>query len=83
MIDTAEIQAVIRGFNPWWMNKPLDIPDFRRLGFFACRRLLNTPGLKRAILLSGPRRVGKTTVLEQLAASLLKDDQALPASFPL
>ncbi len=80
MIDTAEIQAVIRGFNPWWMNKPLDIPDFRRLGFFACRRLLNAPGLKRAILLSGPRRVGKTTVLEQLAASLLKDDQAIPAS---
>ncbi|MFC1761026.1 ATP-binding protein [Planctomycetota bacterium] len=80
MIDTTEIQAVIRGFNPWWMNKPLDIPDFRRLGFFACRQLLHTSGLKRAILLSGPRRVGKTTVLEQLAASLLEDDQALPAS---
>jgi len=80
MIDIAEIQAVVRGFNPWWANKPLEIPTFQRLAFFACRRLLNTAGLRRAILLSGPRRVGKTTVLEQLALSILAEDQAVSAS---
>jgi hypothetical protein len=34
-------------------------------------RLLEDPKFKRAILLSGPRRVGKTTVLKQVAELLL------------
>jgi hypothetical protein len=41
------------------------------LAFDACRVYFDNPTLRRAVLLSGPRRVGKTTVLYQLAEALL------------
>ena len=42
-------------------------PKFRRLAFGVCRRLLEDEALRRAVLLAGPRRVGKTTILLQIA----------------
>lgn len=69
--DAAEILAVLQGFNPWWTGRPAPNPAFRRLAFHACRRHIAHAELRRAILLSGPRRVGKTTVLQQLAADAI------------
>ncbi|MBL8859577.1 MAG: ATP-binding protein [Planctomycetes bacterium] len=66
--DKAELAAVLQGFNPWWAGRGASSPAFRRLAFDACRRHLAHKELRRAILLSGPRRVGKTTILQQLAA---------------
>ncbi len=65
--DHAELLGILQGFNPWWSGRPASAPAFRRLAFDACRRHLERADLRRAILLSGPRRVGKTTVLQQLA----------------
>jgi predicted AAA+ superfamily ATPase len=65
--DSAEIVAVLQGFNPWWAGRSPSTPAFHRLAFDACRRSLANKELRRAILLSGPRRVGKTTILLQLA----------------
>ena len=48
------------------------MPEFRRLAFDACRSYLANTGLRRAVLLSGPRRVGKTTVLQQMAQALVR-----------
>ena len=70
-IDRTEIIGVLHGFNPWWSAKPVSIPPFRRLAFEACRGYLNNLQLKRAVLLSGPRRVGKTTVLQQMAHAMV------------
>lgn len=66
-LDPSEVLSVLHGFNPWWAGKPLAVPVFRRLAYAACLTYLNNPALRRAVLLSGPRRVGKTTVLQQLA----------------
>jgi hypothetical protein len=66
-LDRTEIIGVLNGFNPWWSAKPHAAPSFRRLAFTACKRYLEDTTLHRAILLSGPRRVGKTTVLQQMA----------------
>ncbi|NUP96213.1 MAG: ATP-binding protein [Planctomycetaceae bacterium] len=71
LLDPAELLAVLQGFNPWWTGRPVPAPAFRRLAFDGALRLLETPGLRRAILLSGPRRVGKTTVLHQLASHVI------------
>jgi predicted AAA+ superfamily ATPase len=69
--DAAEIVAVLHGFNPWWAGRPTPSYAFRRLAFEACRRHLANTELRRAVLLSGPRRVGKTTILQQLAADAI------------
>lgn len=69
--DRAEILNVLHGFNPWWSGRPSVVPDFKRLAFETCRSYLEDFSLRRAILLSGPRRVGKTTILSQIANSLV------------
>ncbi len=69
---------MLRGFNPWWQSARRQVPEFRRIGFDRCWGLLQSEELKRGILVSGPRRVGKTTVLLQLAEALLA--QGHPAS---
>ncbi|TCS71780.1 hypothetical protein EDC61_108123 [Sulfuritortus calidifontis] len=71
--DNAEILNVLHGFNPWWSGRPYAVPSFRRLAYGACRSYLDNPDLRRAILLSGPRRVGKTTLLQQLAEGFLRE----------
>ncbi len=69
--DRTEILNVLHGFNPWWSGRPYDVPDFRRLAFETCCSYLEDSSLRRAILLSGPRRVGKTTILTQIASNLI------------
>jgi hypothetical protein len=73
LVDEQEALRVLTAFNPWWARKPFHLETFHRLGFQACRKYLSDPSLRRAILLSGPRRVGKTTILFQLATDLLQN----------
>ena len=61
----------MQGYNPWWAGGSPKAPEFRRLAFRACRQYLADKQLRRAILLSGPRRVGKTTILLQIVDALL------------
>ena len=70
-LNRTEIISVLNGLNPWWSAKPFFVPEFHRLAFSACRIYLENKDLRRAILLSGPRRVGKTTVLQQTAKALV------------
>lgn len=70
--DETSLLDVLRGFNPWWERKSPIVPEFRRTAFDECRRYLGHPTLARAILLSGPRRVGKTTVLIQIVDDAIK-----------
>lgn len=71
--DNSEILSVLHGFNPWWSARALSVPIFKRLAFETCRTYLQDSSLRRAILLSGPRRVGKTTILAQIADGLVRD----------
>lgn len=71
-LSRTEIVSVINGFNPWWSAKPYFVPEFHRLAFKACQSYMENRDLHRAVLLSGPRRVGKTTVLQQTARMLVE-----------
>jgi uncharacterized protein len=73
LLDRNEILGVLQGFNPWWSGRKPSVPAFRRLSYGVCRRYLGNCDLRRAILLSGPRRVGKTTILFQIADALLRE----------
>lgn len=72
-LDIEDILRALYVFNPWWTEIPLKAPSFRRLAFDACLRYLLDPKVERGVLISGPRRVGKTTILLQLASKLLAD----------
>ena len=74
LVDRTEALRVLQGFNPWWGNGSMPtVPPFRRIAFQSCKSLLDDTTLRRAVHLSGPRRVGKTTVLLQLAESILDE----------
>jgi len=72
-LDHSEILAVMHGFNPSWSGRSYALPPFKRLAFEACRNYLMDTSIQRGVLLSGPRRVGKTTILQQIAESLVKE----------
>jgi predicted AAA+ superfamily ATPase len=79
--DLNEVQRILQGFNPWWSGKTSVVPAFRRLAFGVCLRHLEDESLRRAVLLSGPRRVGKTTILLQIADWLLQAGRASAGIF--
>lgn len=69
-VDPA-IQAQVRHQNPWWQGKPgKPLPKFTRWLFPAVQRAL-LQGLAPAVSLRGPRRVGKTVLVQQMIAELL------------
>ena len=73
LFDRDQILDVLHGFNPWWTGRGVAVPTFRRMAYATCRRFLDEPLLRRAVLLSGPRRVGKSTVVLQVADALLTE----------
>jgi len=76
IVENDELLGVMQGFNPWWRGGAVSVPEFRRLAYYACQKYARDPNLRRAILISGPRRVGKTTVLMQIASELIRDGVA-------
>ena len=66
-----ELSENIRSFNPWWIGKPgTKLPRYRRWIFDKLKRLSST-GITKAVVLRGPRRVGKTILLKQLVEDML------------
>lgn len=73
----ADIFATIRQFNPWWGGgRPPDLPPWRRAAFHEIRTWAKNPPAGRALLLSGARQVGKTTLFLQVIEELL--DEGVP-----
>jgi predicted AAA+ superfamily ATPase len=81
VIDDAELLRVLRSFNPWWTTGRVPahlVPPVRRSAYHILRRRLAQPRWRRALVLQGPRRVGKTTLLYQLAADILDQGVLVP-----
>lgn len=75
-IPLKEVQRRLGEDNPWWTAGNRDEPERgwpRRAYFAPFMRLLRERGVHRAIVLIGPRRVGKTVLLRQAIQSLLDD----------
>ncbi len=68
-----ELIAILSQFNPWWRKESIpDLPSWRRAVFNELLAWIREPPAPRAVLLSGPRQVGKTTLLLQAIDDLLK-----------
>ncbi len=70
---TSGLEATIRSANPWWSGTPMvGLPVVHRWAYEPVRRALRS-GLAPAVVLRGPRQVGKTTLLNQVIAALLEE----------
>lgn len=73
-IGPDQIVSVLSQFNPWWRGQAVvPLPTWHRAAFPELWRWATRPPVPRAVLLSGARQVGKTTLMRQLAARLLEN----------
>ncbi len=75
LIENEALIAVLKGYNPWWSDGMVPgalNQEIKRGAFFECKKIIHEPFLNRAVVLAGPRRVGKTTILYQLADSFIQ-----------
>jgi predicted AAA+ superfamily ATPase len=75
-IPTEQIIKKLRDENPWWETYEID--SFhrtlkRRLYYELFFKLVEQTEVKRAVVLMGPRRVGKTVLMHHTIHGLLKD----------
>lgn len=73
-----QIADRLRFENPWWVSGQVE--EFydsmeRRLYFHLFMPLVSQPEVRRAIVLMGPRRVGKTVMLYHTIQGLLEQDK--------
>ena len=75
-ITTKEgILKVLRSFNPWWVNgavNPALLRDYKRFAYYEAMQRLNNSDIRRTVVLTGTRRVGKTTIEYQMIHALLQ-----------
>lgn len=70
------IEEILVPYNPWWESGEVNAEVFRRPVFHHIYKDLLS--LKQIISITGPRRVGKTTLLKQVIQSLIRDGHATP-----
>ncbi|MFP5304551.1 MAG: ATP-binding protein, partial [Gammaproteobacteria bacterium] len=79
-IPTREVQRRLATDNPWWRaGESIDAEEAawpRRAYFAQFSALVLRAEVRRAVVLIGPRRVGKTVMLKHLVARLLDDGVA-------
>jgi len=69
--STMEVENALFFYNPWWVKKipPYLVKEYKRDAFYKIEKYLD---INRIIVIKGPRRVGKTTVIYQMIDELLK-----------
>lgn len=73
-ISKSEVIPLLSQFNPWWKNEGIsDLPTWRRAAFNELLMWVVNPPANRAVMLSGARQVGKTTLLLQTIDQLIKE----------
>ncbi len=75
-ITTKEqILKVLRAFNPWWATGAVHanfLKEYRRFAYYEAMNRLDQTDIRRTVVLTGTRRVGKTTIEYQMIDTLIK-----------
>lgn len=72
--NKESILKVLSAFNPWWKTglvNPKMAKTYRRFAFHEAIKRLDQTGIRRTLVLTGTRRVGKTTIQYQMIETLL------------
>ncbi len=68
------ILKVLTAFNPWWRTgavNPKMAQPYKRFAFHEAMKRLDQTDIRRTVVLTGTRRVGKTTIQYQMIDNLL------------
>ncbi|MCY4098514.1 MAG: AAA family ATPase, partial [Rhodospirillales bacterium] len=80
-ISSGQRRQRMRAENPWWTGGAVrsDYRDLKPRAYFErFAQLVEETGVRRAVVLMGPRRVGKTVLLHHLIARLIKNETFAP-----
>ncbi|MDE6032326.1 MAG: ATP-binding protein [Oscillospiraceae bacterium] len=69
-----KILKVLAAFNPWWTTgaaNPMLTKAYKRFAFHEAMKILDMTDIRRIVVLTGTRRVGKTTIQYQMIEALL------------
>ncbi len=76
IVNDEQVMKVLRQYNPWWRTpsaiKEESKPQ-KRLAYYEALRILTHKSIRRFAVLSGMRRVGKTTILYQIIDHLIDE----------
>ena len=73
--NTENLLKVISGTNQWWKTGKLPvgfIKPIKRFAFHEAMKVFLHPDIRRMAILTGARRIGKTTIMYQMIESLLE-----------
>ncbi len=74
IVNDEQVMKVLRQYNPWWRTpsaiKEESKPQ-KRLAYYEAMKTLTHKSIRRLAVLSGMRRVGKTTILYQIIDHLI------------
>lgn len=74
-ITTKEgILKVLTAYNPWWKTgtvSPKMTKTYKRFAYYEAMKWLDQQDIRRTVVLTGTRRVGKTTIQYQMIENLL------------
>lgn len=76
LINETQIIKTLHKYNPWWTDWEHGVRlsrAYRRVSFYEAWKIMQHKDLRRFVVLSGARRVGKTTIMYQVIEQLLKD----------
>lgn len=79
IISKENILKVLTGFNPWWKTGSVHyafLKKYKRVAFTEALNRLEETNIRRNVILSGARRVGKTTIMYQIIDKLLNENVA-------
>lgn len=69
------ILKVLSAFNPWWKTGTVNVnlsKTYKRFAFHEAMKRLDEKDIRRIVVLTGTRRVGKTTIQYQMIEALLQ-----------
>ena len=76
LVTDEQVIKVLRQYNPWWRNpsaiKEESKPQ-KRLAYYEALRMIKHKTVRRFAVLSGARRVGKTTIIYQMVDTLIDE----------
>ena len=76
IVSDNQVIKVLRQYNPWWLNpsaiKEESKPQ-KRLAYYEALKMIRHKTVRRFAVLSGARRVGKTTIMYQMIDSLIEE----------
>ena len=71
-LSKEAITAVLSRFNPWWRDERIaGLPGWKRAAYQELKQWTVSPPTNRAVVLSGARQIGKTTLMQQMIQELL------------